>query len=111
MGLPNAESVRRRAEELARIDGRSEYNDGDWRDAKRELHGGHEENSNNGHAAVSKLVSEHDMTTSDIGHHVENMRMEDSDNLAEELIAEGMDEAVHEQMLAARSEEPVDDEE
>ncbi len=111
MGLPAAADVRKRAEELARIDGRSEYNDGDWHDAKRELHGGHESNSNNGHAEISVLVSEHDMTQSDIGHHVENMLPEDNENMVEELIAEGMDEATHEQMLAARGEEPVDDEE
>ncbi len=111
MGIPNADSVRKRAEELARIDGRGEYNDVDWHEAKRELHGGHESNSNNGHLEISRLVSEHDMTTSDVGHHVENMLPEDNDNMVEELIAEGMDEAEHEQMLAARGEEPVDDEE
>ena len=56
------------------------------------------------------LVSERDMLVTDLGHHVENIGMEDSDNVAEELIAEGMDEAVHEQMLAARREEDDGDE-
>ena len=51
------------------------------------------------------LVSERDMVVTDLGHHVENMGLENGDSLAEELIAEGMDEAVHEQMLAARHEE------
>ena len=36
-------------------------------------------------------------------------RMDDQENMASELIAEGMDEAVHEQMLAARRERDEED--
>ena len=39
-GVPSADTVRRRAEELAKINGHEEFNDDDWREAKRELHGG-----------------------------------------------------------------------
>lgn len=105
LGAPTADTVRQRARELARIDGRAEYNDEDWRLAKRELHGGHEFNDTNGEMDMVAAVSEHDMVASSMGHHVENVGLEDQSNVVEELIAEGMDEAVHEQMLAARREQ------
>ena len=105
LGLPTAETVRQRARELAQIDGREEFNEGDWVDAKRELHGGHEPNETNGEMDMSEVISGHDMVASSLGHHVENVGLDDQENMAEELIAEGMDEAVHEQMLAARRED------
>ena len=102
LGAPNAEQVRQRASELAIIAGRAEFSDEDWREAKRELHGGHGHTISEDEAEMVTLVSERDMIVTDLGHHVENIGMEDADNVQEELIAEGMDEAVHEQMLAAR---------
>jgi hypothetical protein len=104
LGAPSAETVRQRARELARINGREQFSDEDWREAKRELHGGHESNDTNGEMNMSAAVSEHDMVASSLGHHVENLVPDDQGNVAEELIAEGMDEAVHEQMLAASRE-------
>ena len=76
-----------------------------------ELHGGHENNAHNGNLEMGAMVSEHDMVSSDVGHRVENVALDDAENLGEELFAEGMDEAVHEQMLAARRAEPKEDEE
>ena len=58
---------------------------------------------------MAAMVSEHDMVRADLGHHVENVGLEDADNVVEELIAEGMDEAVHEQMLAARREQEIEE--
>ena len=111
LGTPTAETVRRRARELAIINGHGEFTEEDWREAKRELHGGHEQFSENGDAEMNSMVAEHDMVVGSVGHHRENMRSEDPDHMGEELIAEGMDEAVHEQMLAARREEPRDEDE
>ena len=102
LGAPNADQVRQRASELAIIAGRDEFSEEDWREAKRELHGGHGHSLSEDEAEMVTLVSERDMIVTDLGHHVENIGMEDADNVQEELIAEGMDEAVHEQMLAAR---------
>lgn len=110
LGAPSADTVRKRAQELARINGREEFNDDDWREAKRELHGGHQPNDTNGDMDMATAVSEHDMVVSSMGHHVENVGLDDQENMIEELVAEGMDEAVHEQMLAARQEEPEEDE-
>lgn len=109
MGMPCAATVRQRARELAQIDGREEFNEGDWAAAKRELHGGHEPNDTNGEMDMTAMVSGHDMVRSSMGHHASKVGYDDQDNMAEELIAEGMDEAVHEQMLAARQERDAED--
>ena len=109
MGIPCAYTVRQRALELAQIDGRDESNEQDWIDAKRELHGGHEPNDTNGELDMETVISGHDMVASSLGHHAAKLGFDDQDNVAEELIAEGMDEAEHEQMLAARQERDVED--
>ena len=109
LGAPTSETVRKRASEIATINGRKEFSDEDWREAKRELHGGHELSDTNGEYEMSSMVSEHDMVIGSMGHHSENMPPEDNENVVEELIAEGMDEAVHEQMLASRRAEAEED--
>jgi hypothetical protein len=100
LGVPSPEMVRQRALELAVIDGRTEYNELDWQRARQELHGGHEQSWDDEEDRMEQSVSERDMTATDTGHHVENLRGGD-DNVLEELVAEGMDEAVHDQMLEA----------
>ena len=100
MGIPDTDAVRQRAEEVALINGRRAYTETDWQQAKRELHGGHNQ-SDGGHVMTDE-VSERDMIASNPGHHVENMQLDDQESIAEELLAEGMDEALHEQMLASR---------
>ena len=102
MGTPSLDTVRTRALELAQIDGRHEFNSLDWIQAKIELHGGHSTDANDNGNPLFATVSERDMLSTDLGHHIQNIRQEDDLNIVEELIAEGMDEAVHEQMLEAR---------
>ena len=109
LGAPTSETVRKRAQEIAMINGHEEFSEEDWREAKRELHGGHEVNDTNGDMDMSSMVSGHDMVVGSMGHHSANMMMEDNENVLEELIAEGMDEAVHEQMLASRMEDVEDE--
>ncbi|HEX5177543.1 MAG TPA: hypothetical protein VFV83_10960 [Chthoniobacteraceae bacterium] len=111
LGVPSMETVRKRAAELARIDGRTEYNENDWRDAKRELHGGHDVLNHDGTAEMAAMVSERDFLISDIGHRVDTSSSDAPENPGEELVAEGMDEAVHDQMLAAASDLEREDEE
>lgn len=109
LGAVSADQVRQRALELAFIAGRDEATDADWREAKRELHGGHGHTNSEDEAEMVCLVSEHDMVVTDLGHHVANVGPETEDNVGEELFAEGMDEAVHEQMLAARRADEIED--
>lgn len=111
MGTPSAEMVRQRAQELALINGHAHFSDEDWVAAKNELHGGHVFNDSNGESEIHLFVSEHDMVVGSVGRHVENISGDDSFNVVEELIAEGMDEAVHEQMLAARLADPDQEDE
>src|SRR5579862_3208481 len=81
LGTPTADTVRRRAQELAKINGHEEFNDDDWREAKRELHGGHEPNDTNGDMDMTAAVSEHDMVACSMGRHVENVGLEDQENV------------------------------
>lgn len=107
MGTPSAGVVQERARELARIDGRSEVRQSDWRRANLELHGGHAassiESDGDGFAAIS-----HGLTVGSSGRRLETHSPENYENLGEELIAEGMDEAIHEQMLAAANRDEED---
>jgi hypothetical protein len=57
---------------------------------------------------MEQSISERDMTATDSGHHVENLRGGD-DNVLEELVAEGMDEAVHDRMLEASRQTAAED--
>jgi len=108
LGVPTAEEVRQRARELARIDGDNDPNEEHWQLAKRELHGGHDfENGSHEHD-MQLLVSEHDFVSADPGRQTPKIGMDD-DHVVEELIAEGMDEALHEQMLEARKDRSDDE--
>jgi hypothetical protein len=109
LGTPTAETVRKRAQEIAIINGHGEFSEEDWREAKRELHGGHDFNDTNGELEMTAMVSEHDMVIGSTGSHVQNLLPEDTASVLEELVAEGMDEAVHEQMLASRREDAESD--
>ncbi len=100
LGVPSPEMVRQRARELALIDGRAEHNERDWQRARQELHGGHPRSWDDEEDRMPQSVSERDMTATDTGHHTENM-VDGDDNVLEELVAEGMDEAVHDRMLEA----------
>jgi hypothetical protein len=110
LGVPSPEMVRQRARELARIDGRAEHTEQDWQKAKQELHGGHPHSWDDEVDRMPQSISERDMTATDNGHHVENL-LGGEDNMVEELVAEGMDEAVHDQMLAASRMPEADGEE
>ena len=90
LGTPDANTVRQRAAELARISGHSQVTHEDWVLAKRELQGNTSDTADNdGGDAMITGVSERDMVAADLGHHVENLTPEDDNLLAEELTAEG----------------------
>lgn len=100
IGVPNADLVRQRAKEIAKINGRAVYNDNDWQQAKIELHG-HAADSSEDDDEMTESFSERDMIPGSLGHHTENSALEDAGNVIEELVSEGMDEAVHDRMLEA----------
>ena len=100
LGVPTADLVRQRAFEIAQIDGRSAFNDQDWNQAKIELHGNGISSDDDGEDEM-KLAAAHDMVPGSMGHHTLNQPPDDAQNIVEELVSEGMDEAVHDQMLEA----------
>src|ERR1700677_1701795 len=100
MGLPTTDLVRQRAVEIAKIDGRNAYKHKDWEEAKLELHGSIIP-LNEDEEEISESFSERDMVPGSLGHHTENSALEDAGNVVEELVSEGMEEAVHDQMLEA----------
>lgn len=112
LGVVNPEMVRQRAAELALINGRTEYTDIDWQQAKLELHGGHAPDGTlSDEWAMNTIASEADMLAVDAGHHVGRVPMEDERNVVEELYAEGMEEAEHERMLVSRQLDGAEEEE
>jgi hypothetical protein len=108
LGAPTMEDVRQRARELAEIDGWAEATEDHWRRAKRELHGGHDFENGSDEHDMQLLVSEHDFVSADPGKHTARLT-EGDEHVLEELVAEGMDEALHEQMLQARREQDDED--
>jgi hypothetical protein len=105
LGTPTPAMVRKRAEEIALINGRTEFTEADWRQAKIEMHGCHGPDGElSDEMAMAAMSSERDMLAADVGHQTERMALDDERNLVEELWVEGMEEAEHERMLAARKE-------
>lgn len=105
LGVPTSDLVRQRAHEIAKIAGRNVFNEQDWQQAKIELHGNAAMPESDDDEMLES-VSERDMIAGSIGHHVENSPLEDDGNIVEELVAEGMDEAVHDQMFEASKLDP-----
>ena len=108
LGVASPELVRRRARELAVINGRDPdaFTEQDWAQAKVELHGGHD--FEHGEDAP-ELAQGATAASEEDTHRVNHQIVETPENLGEELFAEGMDEAVHEQMLEARRDQDSDD--
>lgn len=101
-GVPSPEQVEQRARELAAIAGRaaSDFSESDLLQAKQELlHGGPP-------APADEAREVADITTWDdvpgaSGRQVENRGPQDEANIAQELVEEGLDEALHDEMLEA----------
>ncbi|MEO7931718.1 MAG: hypothetical protein ABIT76_01025 [Chthoniobacterales bacterium] len=105
-GATSLEDIQRRAGELARIDGRraEEFTDSDLDMARLELMGGHGEEFES-----DCYVLGGDSIAGIMGHHIPNISGDESENAVTELIMEGMEEAEHDQMLAASSLNEDDD--
>jgi hypothetical protein len=105
-GAPSPDEVEKRAREIALIAERDpdEFTDADWEQARRELRGGQvltapEETNEN-----AEVVEEWNVVASSSGHRAPKVEQDD-DNLGEQLVADGIEEAVHDQMVEARKEE------
>jgi hypothetical protein len=105
VGAPSPDAVERRAREIAMIAERNpdEFTDADWNQARLELLGAQAHTAPEETEENAEVVEEWNVVASSQGHRAP--RMEDEDNLGEQLVTDGIEEAVHDQMLEARREE------
>jgi hypothetical protein len=107
LGVPSPETVERRAREIAMIDERNpdEFTESDWNQAKRELTGVEGSHAPEVDDTVEDEMSERDEIPGASGHQVPNNGFEGDENVGEELVTGGIEEAAHDQMVEARREE------
>jgi hypothetical protein len=105
VGVPSPEAVERRAREIALIAERDpdEFTDADWDQARRELLGSLDPTAPEETEENVEVVEEWNVVASSTGHRAP--RVEEDENLGEQLVADGNEEAAHDQMLEARKEE------
>lgn len=108
LGVATPEQVEQRAREIAMINERdpNTFTDADWEQARQELLGATvpappEETKQN-----ASLEDEWEVVASDSGHRTPRAGVDtDDESLGEQLVAGGVEEATHDQMLEARREE------
>jgi hypothetical protein len=102
-GFTEETAVEQRASEIARIEGHRAVSKADRRQAHLELNGGDiapvGDEDADGTSALSRDPSE---PASNPGRQIANWGGEDEQYTTERLVAEGVNEAEHNQMLAAR---------
>lgn len=105
VGVPSPEGVERRAREIALIAERDpdEFTDADWDQARRELLGALDPTAPEETEENAEMVEEWSVVAASTGHR--SPRMEDDENLGEQLVGDGIEEAAHDQMLEARKED------
>jgi len=105
LGTPSPDEVEKRAREIALIAERDpdEFTDADWEQARRELRGAQESNAPEETDDNAEVVEEWNVVASSAGHRTP--RVEDEENVGEHLVEDGVQEAVHDQMVEARREE------
>lgn len=105
LGVPSPQMVEKRAREIAMIDERNpdEFTESDWEQAKNELTGVEPSHAPEVNDTVDDEVSERDDILGASGHRMLNT--EEEENVGEELVSGGIEEAAHDQMVEARREE------
>jgi hypothetical protein len=94
--------IEQRAQELAEIRGAGRYTDEDLEQAKREFRSPENDTAEAGAGRdPSNPVAQN-------GHHVEDMAADDENEASARLAQEGVDEAQHDLMLAARRRRQTD---
>ena len=108
LGAPTPEQVEARAREIAMIDERNpdEFTDADWDQARRELLGNVMPSPPEEDEKSSRMEEEWEVTPDDHGRRVPRPGVdENEETLGQHLVADGLEEANHDQMLEARKEE------
>ncbi len=107
LGVPSPELVEKRAREIAMIDERDpeEFTDGDWEQAKNELTGVEGSHVPEADSEVAEELTSRDEIPGASGHQTPNNSFDGDENVGEELVTDGIEEAAHDQMVEARREE------
>ena len=103
--MPSPDTIEKRAREIAMIAEREpdEFSDADWDQARRELLGSLDNTAPEETEENAEVVEEWNVVAASAGHRAP--RIEDDESLGEQLVTDGVEEAVHDQMLEARKEE------
>ena len=108
MGVPSPEEVEKRAGEIAMIDERNpdEFTDADWNQAREELMGRLEippppEETKQ----TAALTDDWYVAAPSRGQRAPRPGTEEEETVGEQLVTDGVEEATHDQMLEARTEE------
>jgi hypothetical protein len=80
-----------------------EFTDADWEQARQELLGAQANTAPEETKENAGVVEEWNVVASSRGRRAP--RVEEDDNLGEQLVTDGIDEAAHDQMIQARKEE------
>jgi hypothetical protein len=108
LGVPSPELVEKRAREIAMIDERdpNEFTETDWHQAKNELTGVEASHvPEEVDEDVADERSERDEVLGASGHRAPRSGFDEDENVGEELVSGGIEEAAHDQMVEARREE------
>ena len=107
LGVPSPEMVEKRAREIAMIDERNpdEFTEADWHQAKNELIGLEGSHAPEVDDEVDDELSERDDIPGASGHRAPKNGFDEDENVGEELVSGGIEEAAHDQMVEARREE------
>jgi hypothetical protein len=107
IGVPSPDLVEKRAREIAMIDERDpdEFTDGDWDQAHRELLGLTSTVAPEETEQSAEVIEEWNVVASSSGHRAPRAGLEEDENVGEQLVCDGLEEAIHDRMLEARKEE------
>ena len=107
LGVPSPEMVEKRAREIAMIDERNpdDFTEADWHQAKNELIGVEGSHAPEVDDEVDDELSERDDVPGASGHRCTKNGFDEDENVGEELVSGGIEEAAHDQMVEARREE------
>ncbi|HEY4283777.1 MAG TPA: DUF2934 domain-containing protein [Chthoniobacterales bacterium] len=108
LGAPSPEQVEARAREIALIAGRepNDFTDDDWDRARRELGGEALPPPPEESEQAARMEEEWEITPDDHGHRVNRTGAgNEEETVGEQLVTDGVEEAIHDQMLEARREE------
>jgi hypothetical protein len=107
LGVPSPDMVEKRAREIALIDERNpdEFTEADWNQARKELLGAEHPIPQEETRQNADLTEEWPAVAPSKGHRTPRPGVDEEETIGEHLVADGVEEATHDQMLEARKEE------